>query len=99
MAAAKATDEPTVEDLAAKVADLEAQNEALRAAAEKPSGETKLAWVVIYPRISVQPKGDDGEPKGEPVVLEKGSVLPDDCMWQAEFLKSIGHVTALTVRA
>jgi hypothetical protein len=64
-------------------------------AVEAPA--TRLAWVVTYPAISVQPKGDDGEPNGDPVTLTQGQALPADCEWQGPFLVTIGHVTPLQV--
>lgn len=104
MAAAKTTtDQPaagdaSAEDLAARVAELEAENTALKAQA-LGTGATRLVWVVSYPQISVQPRGGDGEPVGEPVVLKQGEVLPESCVWQADFLKSVGYVGALSVPA
>ena len=92
--------DPTPEELAAKVADLEAQNEALRAAADKsdqPAGEPRLVWVVTYPKISVQPKDEDGQPKGEPVILKQGEFLPDECVGQADQLRAFGYVAAMNI--
>jgi hypothetical protein len=98
--------------LEARIAALEAENAVLRDAADvpaAPTGETRLVWVVTYPRISVQPQGADGEPlkvkdgdgerNADPIILDKGAILPPECEWQAEQLKSFGHVTGLSVRA
>jgi hypothetical protein len=89
------------EAAAARIAELEAEVARLREQAEqaepKPAGDTRLAWVVTYPEISAQPKDENGEPKGKPRVLKQGETLPADCEWNAQFLRSIGHVTALQV--
>jgi hypothetical protein len=76
---------------------LEAENQRLREPPRPPAGETRLAWVVTYPEISAQPKDDDGEPKGEPIVLKQGETLPADCEWNARSSRSSATSTALQV--
>jgi hypothetical protein len=109
--AAPSKDEQAKDDAAkaaadqdARIAALEADNTALQqrlAAAEeaaRPKGN-RLSWVVIYPAISLQRKDDDGQPVGDPVILNRGDTLPPDLEDQGPFLRSIGHVTALQVPA
>jgi len=85
-------------------ADLDAANariaELESALAEKaaPTG-TRLAWIVTYPAISVQPKDTDGGLIGDQVVIKQGEQLPPECEWAAPFLRTVGHVTAVQVAA
>jgi hypothetical protein len=84
-----------------RIAELEAENQRLREQAEaaaESKGEPRLTWVVAYPEISAQPKDTDGKPVGEPIVLKAGQTLPAECEWNAPFLRSIGHVHALSVK-
>lgn len=85
----------------ARLAELEAENARLAAivAAGREPGQTRQAWIVTYPAISLQRKDDAGKPVGDPVVFERGTPLPAEFEAQGPFLRSIGHVTALQVPA
>jgi hypothetical protein len=100
-ASAAVTQDPQA--LADELARVKAENAALRAAVDQPpagTGETRLAYLVTYPSISVQAREggrEDGEVQGEPFTLTQGQELPKDCLWQAEQLLTVGHVVALPV--
>ena len=89
----------TAEKDAAAAAERAAQTAAEQAAAAQARAATRLAWIVTYPAISVQPKDADGQPDGDPLVLQRGAQLPASCEWAGPFLGTIGHATALQVPA